>query len=71
MALLGYLLDFDKPGFNLELVRLLREREAIHGQGMNALSYHPEEMKVLLEELCATASVQVQLHTRCGKGSET
>ena len=26
-SLLGYLLDFDKPGFNVELVRRLRERD--------------------------------------------
>lgn len=63
-SLLGYLLDFDKPGFNAELVRRLREREAIHGEGMNGISYQPEEMKVLLEELCTLAGVKVQLHTR-------
>lgn len=63
-SLLGYLLDFDKPGFNQELVRRLREREAINGSGMNGLSYHPEEMKLLLEELCSAAGVKVQLHTR-------
>ncbi len=63
-SLLGYLLDFDKPGFNQELVRRLRERDAIHGQGMNGLSYQPEEMKLLLEELCGLAGVKVQLHTR-------
>ncbi|MCY2986608.1 MAG: FAD-dependent oxidoreductase [Planctomycetota bacterium] len=63
-SLLGYLLDFDKPGFNVELVHMLREREALHGQGMNGLSYQPEEMKLLLEELCAQAGVMVQLHTR-------
>lgn len=63
-SLLGYLLDFDKPGFNVELVRRLREREAINGGGMNGLSYQPEEMKLLLEELCAAADVKVQLHTR-------
>jgi hypothetical protein len=63
-SLLGYLLDFDKPGFNQELVRRLRERDAINGAGMNGLSYQPEEMKVLLEELCANAGVRVQLHTR-------
>src|SRR5690348_139106 len=32
-GLLGYLLDFDKPGFNQELVRRLRERDAIRGKG--------------------------------------
>ena len=63
-SLLGYLLDFDKPGFNQELVRRLRERDAINGEGMNGLSYQPEEMKLLLEELCADAGVKVQLHTR-------
>lgn len=63
-SLLGYLLDFDKPGFNVELVRRLRERDAINGGGMNGLSYQPEEMKLLLEELCAAAGVKVQLHTR-------
>lgn len=63
-SLLGYLLDFDKPGFNQELVRRLRERDAINGGGMNGLSYQPEEMKLLLEELCAAVGVKVQLHTR-------
>lgn len=63
-SLLGYLLDFDKPGFNRELVRRLRERDAINGTGMNGLSYHPEEMKLLLEELCSASGVKVQLHTR-------
>ena len=63
-SLLGYLLDFDKPGFNAELVRRLREREAINGEGMNGLSYQPEEMKFLLEELCTGAGVKVQLHSR-------
>jgi FAD dependent oxidoreductase len=63
-SLLGYLLDFDKPGFNVELVRRLRERDAINGGGMNGLSYQPEEMKLLLEELCSAAGVKVQLHTR-------
>ena len=63
-SLLGYLLDFDKPGFNQELVRRLRGRDAINGGGMNGLSYQPEEMKLLLEELCSAAGVKVQLHTR-------
>jgi FAD dependent oxidoreductase len=63
-SLLGYLLDFDKPGFNVELVRRLRERDAINGEGMNGLSYQPEEMKLVLEELCTKAGVKVQLHTR-------
>jgi NADPH-dependent 2,4-dienoyl-CoA reductase/sulfur reductase-like enzyme len=63
-SLLGYLLDFDKPGFNQELVRRLRERDAIDGDGVNGVTYHPEEMKLILEELCVAAGVKVQLHTR-------
>jgi hypothetical protein len=63
-SLLGYLLDFDKPGFNQELVGRLRERDAINGDGMNGLSYQPEEMKLLLEELCVREGVRVRLHTR-------
>jgi hypothetical protein len=63
-SLLGYLLDFDKPGFNVELVGRLRDRDAVHGAGMNGLAYQPEEMKLLLEELCAVSGVKVQLHTR-------
>jgi hypothetical protein len=63
-SLLGYLLDFDKPGFNQELVRRLRERDAIDGDGVNGVTYHPEEMKLILEELCLAAGVKVQLHTR-------
>ncbi len=63
-SLLGYLLDFDKPGFNQELVGLLRKRDAINGKGVNDISYHPEEMKLVLEELCTEAGVKILLHTR-------
>jgi hypothetical protein len=67
-SLLGYLLDFNKPGFNQELLRGLRERGAIPPVGEDGLCYHPEEMKVLLEELCVVAGVKVQLHTRVSAG---
>ena len=63
-GLLGYLLDFDKPGFAFELTARLRERDAIRGLGATGLSYEPEEMKILLEELCLDAGVRIQLHTR-------
>jgi len=63
-GLLGYLLDFNKPGFNAELVRKLRERDAVRGEGNNGLCYEPEEMKLLLEQLCQQAGVKIQLHTR-------
>lgn len=74
-SLLGYLIDFDKPGFNQELVRKLRERDAICGEvkytpnqaiaaPVQGLGYHPEEMKLLLEEMAVLAGVKVQYHTR-------
>ncbi len=63
-GLLGYLLDFDKPGFANELATRLRERDAIRGHGATGLPYEPEEMKILLEELCLDAGVRIQLHTR-------
>ncbi|MBI5692108.1 MAG: FAD-dependent oxidoreductase [Verrucomicrobia bacterium] len=63
-SLLGYLLDFDKPGFNQELVRHLDAREARTLKGAAAMTYEPEEMKGLLDELCLQAGVKVQLHTR-------
>ncbi len=63
-SLLGYLLDFDKPGFNQELVRKLDERDARRIPSKAAMTYEPEEMKVLLDELCLEAGVKIQLHTR-------
>ncbi len=63
-SLLGYLLDFDKPGFNQELVRKLDQRDARAIKGSVAMTYEPEEMKVLLDELCTAAAVTVQFHTR-------
>ena len=63
-SLLGYLLDFDKPGFNQELVRRLDARGARNIQSPAAMSYQPEEMKLILDELCLDAGVKLQLHTR-------
>ena len=65
-SLLGYLLDFDKPGFNQELVRRLRERDAVVGTGVNGISYHPEDMKLVLEELCLGAGVPFKEHVAIG-----
>ncbi len=62
-SLLGYLLDFDKPGFNQELVRKLDARDARRIPSKSAMTYQPEEMKVLLDELCLAAGVKIQLHT--------
>lgn len=63
-GLLGYLLDFDKPGLAQELVAGLDAMHARRGTQPWALVYDPEAMKVLLEEFCEQAGVTVQLHTR-------
>ena len=63
-GLLGYLLDFDKPGLNQELLKLLDERDLRRGTSKSNVCYEPEGMKLLLEELFVAAGVKFQLHTR-------
>ncbi|MFM2166537.1 MAG: hypothetical protein RIS79_908, partial [Verrucomicrobiota bacterium] len=63
-GLLGYLLDFDKPGFNQELLKRLDERDMRRGTSLKSICYEPEGMKVLLEEMFVEAGVNFQLHTR-------
>ncbi|MBE2287209.1 MAG: FAD-dependent oxidoreductase [Prosthecobacter sp.] len=63
-GLLGYLLDFDKPGFNQELLKRLDEREMRRGTSKGSVVYEPEGMKLLLEEMFVEAGVKFQLHTR-------
>jgi NADPH-dependent 2,4-dienoyl-CoA reductase/sulfur reductase-like enzyme len=54
-GLLGYLLDFDKPGFAKELLHHLEERGARRGTSRKSVCYEPEGMKWLLEDLCVEA----------------
>jgi len=63
-GLLGYLLDFNKPGFAKELVRRLAESDVRRGKSAGSIGYEPEGMKLLLEEWCTEAGVTFQLHTR-------
>jgi len=63
-GLLGYLLDFNKPGFNQELLKRLDERDMRRGTSLSSVCYEPEGMKLLLEELFVEAGVKFQLHTR-------
>lgn len=64
-GLLGYFLDFDKPGFAKELRDQLDARDARAGStSASRFCYHPEALKLLLEELCVEAGVQFQFHTR-------
>jgi hypothetical protein len=63
-GVLGYFLDFDKPGFAKELLGRMADRDIRRGTSMQSICYEPEGLKLLLEELCAQAGVQFQLHTR-------
>jgi hypothetical protein len=63
-GLLGYLLDFNKPGFARELATKLAERGVRRGTSKGSITYEPEGMKLLLEDLLVEAGVKMQLHTR-------
>ncbi len=64
-GLLGYFLDFNKPGFAEELRKKLDERDArANSLSTSRFCYDPEALKLLLEELCVEAGVKFQFHTR-------
>lgn len=63
-GLLSLVLDAKKHGFITELIQILQERSAHKGLNEKGFFYDPEEMKLLLEELCVEAGVKVQLFTR-------
>ncbi|MCX7007629.1 MAG: FAD-dependent oxidoreductase [Kiritimatiellaeota bacterium] len=62
-GLLTWIFDFDKSGFTRELVRELDARDARRHKNPDRFVYEPEAMKLLLEELCVTAGVKLQLFT--------
>jgi hypothetical protein len=64
-GLLGYFLDFDKPGFAKELRDKLDARGArADSISVSRFCYDPEALKLLLEELCLEAGVKFQYHTK-------
>ncbi|MBL9114020.1 MAG: FAD-dependent oxidoreductase [Verrucomicrobiaceae bacterium] len=64
-GLLGYFLDFDKPGFAKELREKLDARDArANSKSASRFCYDPEALKLLLEELCVEAGVKFQFHTK-------
>ena len=64
-GLLGYFLDFNKPGFAQELREKLDARDArANSTSTSRFCYDPEALKLLLEELCVEAGVKFQYHTR-------
>lgn len=64
-GLLAYVLDAGKPeGLLPEIVVRLKERQAWQPRGEPNFTHDPEQMKLLLEEMCEDAGVKIQLHTR-------
>ncbi|OYW27746.1 MAG: glucose-inhibited division protein A [Chthoniobacter sp. 12-60-6] len=64
-GLLGYFLDFNKPGFAKELRDKLDARGArANSTSASRFCYDPEALKLLLEELCVEAGVKFQYHTK-------
>ena len=64
-GLLGYFLDFDKPGFAKELCEKLDARDAqANSKSINRHCNDHAALKLLLEELCVEAGVKFQFHTR-------
>jgi hypothetical protein len=64
-GLLGYFLDFNKPGFAKELRESLDKRDArANSKSTSRFCYDPEALKLLLEELCVESGVKFQFHTR-------
>ena len=66
-GLLSWLLDYgNKPGIMKEILDGLAKRgaRAAAPDGRPTNGYDPEAMKLLLEDLCAAAKVDIHLHTR-------
>ncbi|MDF1814357.1 MAG: FAD-dependent oxidoreductase [Verrucomicrobiales bacterium] len=63
-GLLTYIFDFDKPGITREIIEILDSRDARRSENPGRFVYEPEEMKILLEELCIEAGVKVHFFTR-------
>lgn len=63
-GLLTWIFDFDKPGLTTEIRAKLDERGARRGTSPKVFVYEPDEMKLLLEDLCTEAGVKFRLQTR-------
>lgn len=63
-GLLTWIFDFDKPGMTHEISAKLEKRGARRGSSNSRFVYEPDEMKLLLEDLCVEEGVQFRLHTR-------
>ena len=62
-GLLTYIFDFDKSPLGLEIIERLDKLNARRCASKRDFVYEPEYMKLVCEEMCAEAGVQVQLYT--------
>ncbi len=64
-GLMSWILDCDnKPGIMKEIIEKLEQRGAGRKARAEAFICDPEEMKLLLEEMCIEAGVGIRLYTR-------
>ncbi|MDF2725541.1 MAG: tricarballylate dehydrogenase, partial [Paenibacillus sp.] len=63
-GILAWVFDFDKDGITREITAELARRGARIAVSEGRYTYDIEEMKLLLEEMCLEAGVEIQLHTR-------
>jgi len=63
-GLLSWILDSgNKPGLMREILARLKKRNASARYG-GSVAYDVEQMKLLLEQMCVEAGVEIRLHTR-------
>ena len=63
-GLLSWIFDFDKPGLTEEIIKELTQRGAKRGPNTSEFVYEPEGMKLLLEDLCVAAGVDLLYFTQ-------
>lgn len=63
-GLLTYIFDFNKPGITSEIARRLDDRAARTVVRPDQFVYATEDMRLVLDEMCAGVDVRCLLHTR-------
>lgn len=63
-GMLAWLFEMDRPGITREITGILDQRGARQTGNRDRYAYDVEAMKILLEELCIEAGIEIHLHTR-------